>query len=222
MNTTSKRNKICAVIPFYNEKENLISIITPTLSFVDNIILINDGSTDLGEKIIPFDNRIILLNHKVNIGKGAALKSGLLESLKLGFDISITLDADMQHPPEFIPEFIKMLDKFDIVVGNRLGSLKGMPLQRIASNKLTSFLLSKKTNIKLLDTQCGFRGFNNNILSDILPNFKGYEAESEMLIKAARNKLNIGFITIPTIYGLGKSKLKPVKTIIGFLRVLLN
>ncbi len=220
MSTIPKRNSICAVIPFYNEKESLAGVISCTLPHVDHLILVDDGSTDGTQNIIPLNEKIILIAHPQNLGKGAALKSGLIESIKRGFDISITLDADMQHPPDDIPKFISELKKYDVVVGNRLSSLGNMPLQRIASNKLTSLLLSLKTKIKLPDTQCGFRGYRNNVLENILPNFSGYEAESEMLINASRSNCRIGFVTIPTIYANEKSKMKPVKTIIGFLRVL--
>lgn len=220
MNTISKRNKVCAVIPFYNERRTLKKIISSTLPFVDSIILIDDGSTDGSRLEIPADDRIILLTHEINRGKGVALKTGLIESYIKGFNFTITLDADLQHPPESIPEFLSGLNFYDIIIGNRLNDLKNMPVQRIASNKLTSFLLSRKTKTKLLDTQCGYRAFRNNILKDILPVFPGYEAESEMLIKAARKNFSIGFTTIPTIYGDEKSKLKAVKTIMGFIRVM--
>ena len=220
LNTISGKNKVCAVIPFFNEFIGLRKVILDTLPFVDNIILIDDGSVDGSSETIPDNEKIILLTHKKNTGKGAAIKSGLEESIKRGFDISVTLDADLQHPPECIPEFISSLDNFDIVVGNRLGDLKKMPLQRIISNKLTTFILRLKTKVDLKDTQCGFRAFRNGILSDILPDFPGYEAESEMLIKAAKKNFRIGFIPVPTIYAGEKSKLKPVKTIIGFLRIL--
>ncbi len=220
MNTISKINKVCAVIPFYNERNSIKSIIINTLPFVDSLILIDDGSTDGSSELIPQNDNIYMLKHETNLGKGAALKNGLTESYIKGNDITITLDADLQHPPESIPEFIKALNSFDIVIGNRLGNLKKMPIQRIASNKLTSFLLSIKTGTKLLDTQCGYRAFRNNVLKDILPVFSGYEAESEMLIKAARKNFRIGFTEIPTVYGDEKSKLKAVKTIIGFIRVM--
>ncbi len=220
LNTTSGKNKVCAVIPFFNEFNGLRRVISETLPLVDKIILIDDGSVDGSSGTIPDNDKIILLTHKKNTGKGAAIKSGLEESIARGFDVSVTLDADMQHPPGYIPGFVSLLDNFDIVVGNRLGDLKKMPLQRIISNKLTTFLLRLKTKADLKDTQCGYRAFRNGILNDILPDYTGYEAESEMLIKAARKNLRIGFVFVPTIYAGEKSKMKAVKTIIGFLRIL--
>lgn len=222
MNSYSKKNKICAVIPFYNEHNSIKEIVNQTLSFVDFVIAVNDGSTDGSINAVPQSENVILLSFKQNSGKGFALKAGFEKSISLNTDYTITLDADLQHPPEIIPKLISELAVYDIVIGNRLRNISAMPLQRIASNKITSFLLSFKTKIKLLDTQCGFRAFKTDILKYILPSFNGYEAESEILVKAAKKNYKIGFIDIPTIYGNEQSKMKSFQAIYGFLRVLFN
>ncbi len=97
-----------------------------------------------------------------------------------------------------------------------------MPIQRRLSNKLTSLLLSIKTGQKIIDSQCGFRAYKSEVIKNIKTNFPGFEAESEMIIKAARKGYKIGFVDITTIYGDEKSKMKPVRAIIGFLRVLFS
>ena len=73
MNHSENENKICAVIPFYNERSTLKEIIQTTLPFVNKIILINDGSKDEFENQIPLNKNVILLSHHTNLGKGAAL-----------------------------------------------------------------------------------------------------------------------------------------------------
>lgn len=220
MNNTSKENKTCAVIPFYNEFNTIDIIIDETLKYTDYVVAVNDGSNDLSESKVRKDERIILIQNEINSGKGYSLKRGLEECIKRGFQTIITLDADLQHNPESIPFLISYLDNFDIVIGNRLNHLKSMPFHRILSNKITSFLLSKKTKLKILDGQCGFRAFRGNILKYILPSSNGYEAESEMIILSSRNNYKIGFLEIPTIYSNEKSKMKSIKTIIGFIKIL--
>jgi len=126
----------------------------------------------------------------------------------------------MQHNPKSIPALLSGLDNFDLVVGNRLKDLSGMPFQRIMSNKLTSFLLSKKTGMKIIDSQCGFRAFSREVLLNVQSRSNGYEAESEIIILATRAGFKIGFVEVQTIYGNEKSKLNPVKAIIGFIKVL--
>jgi len=96
-----------------------------------------------------------------------------------------------------------------------------MPLQRRASNFLTSFFLSKKLNVKITDSQSGYRIFKTEILKDILPEHSGFEAESEMIVKAARKNYKIGFVNIPVIYGNDSSKMKVWQAIKGFIKVLL-
>lgn len=216
----SKQNNSCAVIPFYNEEKTIAEVINRTLNFVDCVIAVNDGSTDNSLNNVPAGDNIILLQNARNLGKGAALNKGFRESLRKKFSVTVTLDADLQHPPENIPEFFTILDEYDIVIGNRLGDLSGMPPQRILSNRLTSFLMSIKTGQDIIDSQCGFRAFKTEILGDILPTFSGYEAESQILINASRKRRKIGFVKVPTVYGDEESKMNPFQAIAGFIRVL--
>lgn len=220
MNSISNQNKICAVIPFYNEEKTISDIITRTLKFVDTVIAIDDGSTDNSYDIISAIKNVVLLKHKKNEGKGRALKTGFEASIQNNFDLTLTLDADMQHPPEEIPKFLEALSSYDMVIGNRLNHISPMPVLRILSNKLSSSLLSLKAGEKIYDSQCGYRGFRTRILSSILPHYSGYEAESEMIILAARKNYKLGFVSIPTIYGEEKSKVRPFNIIAGFIKTL--
>ena len=220
MSITSNQNKTCAVIPFYNEERTIAEIINRTLNFVDVVIAVNDGSTDNSKNNVPDNERIIYLENEVNKGKGVALNKGFVESTKRDFEYTITLDSDLQHIPDKIPDIISALSNYDIVIGNRLNDLSDMPFHRILSNKISSGLLSLKTGQKILDSQSGFRGFRTEILSGILPRFAGYEAESEILINAARKKHKIGFVPVPTIYADEISKIKPVQIIFSFFKTL--
>jgi glycosyltransferase involved in cell wall biosynthesis len=215
-----KKNKTCAIIPFFNEESSIAKVIEQSLNYVDIVIAVNDGSTDKSVEKIPVNNRIIILTNAINRGKGFALNLGFQKSIEEKTEYTITLDADFQHPPEYIPVFLKKLFDNEIVIGNRLGNVNNMPLQRILSNKITSFLMTIKTKHVIADSQCGFRGFRTNVLKDIMPSCNGFEAESEIVIKASRKKLKIGFVQIPSIYRNEKSKIKPVQAIYGFLRVL--
>jgi glycosyltransferase involved in cell wall biosynthesis len=222
LNNILEKNKICAVVPFYNENKTIREIINRTLPYAGLIIAVNDGSTDNSCDEVPVNEKVILLSHSTNRGKGFALNIGFLESIKRASYITVTLDADLQHIPEIIPELILGLEKYDVVIGNRLNNTKNMPLMRILSNKLTSLLLSIKTKQKLFDTQSGFRAYRTNILEDILPTYTGFEAESEMIVKAAEHNYKINFVPIPTIYADEKSKMRSIQAIIGFIKVLLS
>lgn len=213
---------IVAVIPFYNEKETINSVIQQTLNYVDKIIAVNDGSTDGSDKIIELNDKIILLNINYNSGKGNALKKGFIKSIEIKSEYTVTLDGDFQHPPELIPNLLNEINFYDIVIGSRKRELITMPIQRIISNAITTFLLSLKTGQKIQDSQSGFRIYKTKFLNNILTESSGFEAESEILIRAAKNKLKIGSVKIPTIYNENKSKIKPFEAIFGFIKVLLK
>jgi glycosyltransferase involved in cell wall biosynthesis len=212
----------CAVIPFYNEINNLRRVVVKSLNFVDYVIAVNDGSNDNCEREIENIKNVELINLQLNSGKGSALKIGFERAISLKFKKIITLDADLQHDPELVPKILDELENHEIVIGNRLNNLKGMPFHRRISNILTSFLLSLKTGQKILDSQCGFRGYNSIVLQSIKTSYAGFEAESEILVLAAKKGFKIGFVEIPTKYTGGKSKMRPIKTILGFLKVIIN
>ena len=214
--------RVCAVIPFYNEKETITTIINDTLDYVQFVFAVNDGSDDGFSIEAMNQSEIKLINLDRNYGKGKALSIGFETAVSSEFDFVVTLDADLQHDPKYIPKLIEGLQSSDIVIGNRLKNLKGMPIQRRLSNKLTSFFLTLKTSQNILDSQCGYRVYKSEVLKSVRTNFSGFEAESEILIKAAKKGFKIGFVEIPTIYGREKSKMRPVQAIVGFLRVLFS
>ena len=222
MTKLSLASKICAVIPFYNEKPFILNVVLDTLKYVDKIFAVNDGSEDGSEKLIQDLENVNLLDLLSNYGKGKALQVGFDECLKNEFDIIVTLDGDNQHEAKYIPVLIEKLKVFDIVIGNRLTNTRSMPLQRILSNRITSFFLTLKTGQNVLDSQCGFRAYKKEVLQNVRTKCVRYEAESEILIYAARKGYKIGFVNIPTIYGDEKSKMNPIRAISGFIKVLLK
>ncbi len=214
--------KTIAVLPFYNEAPTLGKVISEVLKYVDFLVAVNDGSTDDWQSKIPKDERIFLVHHSENLGKGAALNTGFKKALELNPGYIVTIDADLQHPPEFIPPLLERLNNCDFVVGNRMKDIKGMPFARKLSNTITSFLLSLKTGVKIEDSQCGFRAFKAFVIPIISTKTADFTAESEMLIKAARSKIKICFVDIPTIYGNDNSKMKNIEAIWGFIKVLVK
>ena len=219
---SKNQNNICAVIPFYNEEKHIRNVVENVLNYVDLLILVNDGSTDNSLSFLPTNDKIILINHPNNLGKGAALKTGFKKSIEANSKITVSIDGDNQHDPKFIPDLIKESENYDCVIGNRKRSATIMPIHRKISNYLTSKILSIKTGIKILDSQSGFRVFKTNILPNVLPDYFGFEAESEMIIKICKNNYSVGFREISTIYGNDNSKMKAIPTILGFIKVIVK
>ena len=213
---------VSAVIPFYNPEIIFRKVIEDTLPYVDKLILVNDGSTQKTDDLKVTDAKIILLELEKNMGKGAALKRGINEALTLGSMFIITLDSDYQHEPGFIPLFLIALKSSKFVIGKRNISFKRMPFLRVLSNTITSKVLSLKTKQRILDSQSGFRGFDASILQDILPATNGFEAESEMILLAAKKGIKISFVDISTRYNNQKSSIKALDVILKFINVILK
>ena len=215
-------SSVCAVIPFYNENTTLLKVIKETRNYVDFIFAVNDGSNDDDYELVIREPNVKVIQHPKNYGKGKALSTGFSEAVKSGYRFTVTLDADLQHDPKYIPNLLEGLNSFDIVIGNRLKNLDSMPYQRQLSNKITSFLLTLKTGHNILDSQCGFRVYSAEVLKQVSTIYSGFEAESEILIKSAKKGFKIGFVDIPTVYGDEKSKMKSLQVIFGFTKVMLQ
>lgn len=220
MNSSERKIKIAAVIPFYNERDFIRNVISETLNYTDIIIAVDDGSTDNSSEQIIDLKKVILISNEKNFGKGYSLRKGFEKAIELNSQLIVTLDADGQHKPEIIPELLNKISDCDIVIGNRMDDVKNMPLQRIFSNRITSYLLSKKLGVQIKDSQCGFRVYKRKVLESVKTTFNGFEAESEILVYAVRKNFKIKFVDIPTVYENQNSKMKAWQAIKGFLKVL--
>ncbi len=214
-------NKICVVIPSYNAERTIVNLIEGVSKFFQpsDIIVIDDGSVDKTSKFASELGAVVLRLEK-NFGKGRVLKTGFEFARVKGYDAVLTLDADLQHNPNEIPKFIEKFNEgFDIVIGNRMKNLKSMPIERIFSNKTTSFLISIRTGKKIPDSQCGFRLIKMDVIKSVNAKSDGFVFESEFLIKALLAGFKVGFVDIETIYNGGRSYIKHFRDTFNFISV---
>lgn len=214
--------KIWMVIPAYNEAKSLEVILRNLKEKNLNIIVVDDGSKDATYDVAKERADIVVKNEK-NLGKGMALRRALtflLENEK--FDYIITMDGDGQHSVSDIDKFIKEADNGEnFVVGNRMDNPRVMPRTRIFTNKLMSWLISKIVSQAIPDTQCGFRLISRDVLEKIKFRTNKFEVESEILIKAAKERFTIKSIPIKSIYFRRiKSKIHPFLDTFRFIRFL--
>jgi len=158
-----------------------------------------------------------VIKHEKNRGKGDALITGFNYSLKNNYDIIITLDADGQHDPSEIPNFLKKIDKYDIIIGAR--DFKEMPFPRRISNTITTFLLSLRTHQKIGDSQSGYRLIKTDVLRGLDFKTERFILESELLVRA---KCRIGNVRIKTIYAGEKSHINNLRDTIKFIKFLIQ
>lgn len=217
--------KIAVLIPAYNASETIGGVISGVIQYVpaERIVVVDDGSSDrtslVAEKL---GARVV--KHVGNRGKGAALQTGFDICLELQFDAVITLDADLQHSPQSIPDFFNLYSsgEFDVIIGSRLHHKKGMPLDRIFSNTVTTFLVSARTALKIPDSQSGYRLIDRTVLEAVRLHSNGFEAETEFIIKAAARGFRFGSVPIETVYRGEKSHMTPWVTTVNFVKVLLQ
>ena len=210
------KNKIFAVIPAHNEQKHIGMVIKEIKKYIYNVVVIDDGSKDKTFKIAK-KSKAIVLRHLVNLGKGAALKTGCDYALRNKADIIIAIDADAQHDPKEIPRFLEKIKNYDIVLTYRKVN-KNMPaILRFGNwfiNKTISFLYG----IKIKDSQCGYRAFTAEAYKRLRWKASDYSMESEMLAKVGRYKLSYCEIPIETIYS---DKYKGT-TIIDGIKIVFN
>jgi len=173
--------KILAIIPAYNEEKTIGNIVKISKRYVDDVIVINDGSTDKTEEIAKKAGAKVI-THKKNKGLGKSLRDGFKYALKNNFDIIITLDADGQHNPKEIPKFIEAINEgYDFVLGER--DLSKYPLIKKIGNLFLNFITNIITGTTLKDTESGFRAYSKEALKKIFPYLKAnrYEIASEII-----------------------------------------
>lgn len=202
--------KVVAIIPVYNEGRHVRSVIDQTKKHVDAAIVVDDGSTDDTVQHAEQAGAVVI-RHPHNLGKGAACRSGFYAAMKLEADVIITLDGDGQHDPEEIPKFIEArknnIQRKGIVLGSRMQNVKDMPWLRLTTNRTLSALISFLARTKINDSQSGFRSIDREVLEKVDYENNRYDAESEILVRAARAGFEIDEIPIRTIYGDEYSKI---------------
>lgn len=209
--------KYFVVIPAYNEEPRIGKVIRQVKKFTKNIIVVDDGSRDKTSKVAA-DEGVIVVRHRINLGKGVGMKTGIEAAFLKGAEAIVLIDADGQHNPSHITEFISKLEEgFDIVFGSRDLS-KGVPLIRLLGNKFGSFLISRVFGIYRRDLLCGFMALKKSTYGKIKWDSPRYGVETEIVARTGKNNLRHGEIPIETIYN---DKYKGV-TIFDALGVLFN
>ncbi|MDP3734472.1 MAG: glycosyltransferase family 2 protein [Nanoarchaeota archaeon] len=186
------------IIPAYNEGEKISAVIKEVKKHAQRIIVVDDGSQD-DTAARAAQEKVIVLKHKVNLGKGAALRTGCDYALELGADRLVVIDADGQHMPEQIPQFINALQDYEIIFGYRKRSAT-MPLVLRFGNNFINNTLKLMIGIDVHDSQCGYRSFTAAAYRNVRWKATDYYMETEMIIKAARHRLQYSQIPIETIY----------------------
>ena len=202
---------VVVCIPAFNEEKNIAKVILGVEKYADKIIVCDDGSSDMTYKIAK-KLGVEVIKHSSNLGKGAAIRSLVKQSLTSIFDILITIDGDCQFDSNDIPLLIEPIKnkKADVVIGERHMNKKNVPLHRIMCNKLLSSMTNMKSGLHINDTQSGFRAYSIHSLKNLNFDESGMSIESQTIIDIIKNNLNIIEIPISVNYSGVKAKRNPL------------
>lgn len=209
---------ISVVIPVFDEEKGLEELYKRLIHVLNDmgkeyeIIFIDDGSRDAGLEILKgmqrSDARVGIISFCRNFGQHAAVMAGFKMA---GGEIVVTLDADLQNPPEEIPNLVRKIEEgFDVVAGRRSNRKDNM-LRRLTSAAM-NILISKLTGIKLNDYGCMLRAYRRNIINYLLK-----YGEKSVYIPALANWFTSNVAEIPVKHcsrKYGRSKYN----LFGFLR----
>ncbi len=214
-------DNFCVILPAYMEAARIWDVVKSSLQYCGRVLVVDDGSEDRTADRAE-EAGAVVIRHKQNMGKGAALQTALQYAGKKGFDFVVTLDADGQHSPADIPAFVEKHrnGNYDVIVGSRMSDVQNMPWIRRMTNRFMSWLLSRKMGQLVPDTQCGYRLYSKKAFPYLSSVSGRFAAESEALLHLADNGIKIGEVPIRALYGDEKSKIRPGRDTLRFFSML--
>ena len=219
--------KVIAGIPAYNKQYPVCGVIHATAEYVDEIIVVDDGSTDNTSKLAKQSGAIVI-NHETNQGKTAAVQTILAEAIKRDADVLVLLDSDGQHDPDEIPALLKPIleDDYEFVMGSRkLKESKKIgkrPFIRPFGQFVLKAGLGTITEKSYTDPECGFRALSRRAIGAMEFKGTGFSLEAEMIRLAEKHGLKSIEVPMTEIYIPGGSTLNPWKHGFGNLGVLVS
>jgi glycosyltransferase involved in cell wall biosynthesis len=201
-----------ALVPAYNEADTIAAVVGGLRPLVNAVTVVDDGSSD-GTADCARAAGAAVIRHPVKTGKGAAVRTGLEAILPTACTHVLLIDADLQHRPE---ESSRLIDAAratgaELVIGERQFDRESMPPSRYHTNRIGSRALSSFVGVPVADTQCGFRLFAADALRGLRLRARGYEIETEMLVKVRRRGGRIASAPVSAVYNGRPSRLRPIR-----------
>lgn len=191
-------------IPVYNEEQTLAEVIERTRPHADDILVVDDGSTDATADVLARTPDIATITHPTNRGYGQTLIDAFGYSVDNDYDVVITVDADTQHEPEYIPCFLAAMPGMDVVSGTRyprgFGRVDDAPADRVDINSEITAVIRQHTGYPLTDGFCGYKAYRVAALAKLRLREPGYGMCLEFWIKAAAAGLLVREIPVNRLY----------------------
>jgi glycosyltransferase involved in cell wall biosynthesis len=193
-----------AALPVFNEAGYVDEVLNQVSKYADNVLVVNDGSTDGTAERLKNWSSVNVIHHEQNRGYGAALKSAFQYAIEQEYEFVVTLDCDGQHQPQRLPRFLSACKNADIVSGSRyLKTYAGdsqPPAQRLFINRQITRQLNQRLGLNLTDAFCGFKAYRVEALKLLDIQDEGYAMPLELWVQAAMRRLRVIEIPVPLIY----------------------
>jgi glycosyltransferase involved in cell wall biosynthesis len=213
--------KCVVLMPTYNNAGTIAKVIADVKQYSEDVIVVNDGSTDDTNNILASIADIKVIDYPKNKGKGYALKLGLQKAYEWGYRYAITIDSDGQHYADDIPTFLdKIEEKPDsLLIGARNLAADNMPSKNTFANKFSNFWYKVETGKTLSDTQSGYRLYPLEKLQKIHFITRRYEFEVEIIVRAAWRGVNVENIPIKVYYPPVEERVSHFRPLQDFTRI---
>lgn len=197
-------SRFLTALPVYNERSHVHEVLAEVRRYAQDILVVNDGSTDGTGELLAEEPGIQVVTHAKNRGYGAALITAFDYALRNGYDVLVTIDCDGQHEPQRIPAFVEACRDADIVSGSRyLQDFQGdnaAPEDRRHINMQVTAELNRRLGFQLTDAFCGFKAYRAAALAKLKLTEAGYAMPLELWVRAAAAGLTIRELPVPRIY----------------------
>ena len=213
--------KCVVVMPTYNNAGTIAQVISDVKKYSDDVVVVNDGSTDNTASILSSIEGIKVIDYPNNKGKGYALKLGLAKAYEWGYRYAITIDSDGHHYADDIPVFIEKIEEKpdSLLIGARNLTADNMPSKNTFANKFSNFWYKVETWQELSDTQSGFRLYPLEKLQKIHFITRRYEFEVEVIVRAAWRGINVENVPIKVYYPPVEERVSHFRPLKDFTRI---
>lgn len=203
------KTSILTALPVYNEVSHVTDVLSELQQHVDDILVVDDGSTDGTDEVLKRISHVSVERHPRNLGYGAALNTAFQYALEHGFDVLVTMDCDGQHQPRYVREIASMINDssdnpIDMVSGSRyLKHFEGdnaAPADRRAINKRITDCLNEQLGLSITDAFCGFKAYRVSSLAKLDITDNGYAMPLQLWIQAVDLNWNIREFAVPRVY----------------------